>query len=48
MEDVLWLGRGEKAPSNAALVTKAVRLIEDLGGKVATPTEAREILGLRA
>lgn len=46
MEDTLYLAKGRKAPSNAALVEKAVRLIEDLGGRVATPVEARAILGL--
>ncbi|MGY9013875.1 MAG: 3-keto-5-aminohexanoate cleavage protein, partial [Rhodospirillales bacterium] len=33
-------------PDNAALVTKAVRIIEDLGGQVATVSEARQMLGL--
>jgi len=34
------------ASSNAALMEKAVDLIEILGESVATPNEAREILGL--
>lgn len=46
MEDTVYLSRGIKAPSNAALVEKAVQLIDLLGGKVATVAEAREILGL--
>ncbi len=46
MEDTLYLGKGEKAPTNAALVTKAVRIVEELGGRIATPAEARQILGL--
>lgn len=46
MEDTLYLAKGEKTPSNAALVEKAVRLIGDLGGTVATPAEARALLGL--
>ena len=35
------------APSNAALVEKAVRVLDDLGGELATAKEAREILGLK-
>ena len=34
--------------SNAALVEKARRIVEDLGGQIATPREAREIIGLPA
>ena len=40
--------RGKLAPSNAALVEKAGRIIEELGDIVATPDDAREILGLNA
>jgi len=36
------------APSNAALCEKAVRILDDLGGELATSKEARAILGLRA
>jgi uncharacterized protein (DUF849 family) len=46
MEDTVHLSRGEPAPSNAALVEKAVRIIRELGGRIATPPEAREMLGL--
>lgn len=45
-EDNIYLEKGKLAPSNAALVEKAVRVIGDLGGAVATPNEARAILGL--
>ena len=31
MEDAAWLGRGEPAPSNAAMVDKARRMLDDLG-----------------
>ena len=48
LEDNLYLGKGQLAPSNAALVEKAGRIIEELGDHVATPDEAREILGLSA
>jgi len=46
LEDNLYLSRGELAPSNAALVERAATLVELLGGSVATPAEARRILGL--
>ena len=46
LEDNLYLERGVLAPSNAALVEKAVQIVELLGGSVATPAEAREILDL--
>lgn len=47
MEDNIYLGPGELAPSNAALVERAATIIENVGGSVATPDEARRILGLR-
>jgi uncharacterized protein (DUF849 family) len=46
LEDNLYLERGKLAPSNAALVAKAVKIVELLGCGVATPDEARQILGL--
>ena len=46
LEDNLYLERGKLTPSNAALVAKAVKIIELLGSSVATPAEARQILGL--
>ncbi len=47
MEDTVHLTRGVPAPSNAALVEKAVTIIENLGGKIATVEEARSILQLK-
>ena len=47
LEDNLYLEKGKLAPSNAALVEKAAHIIEMLGDQVATPAEAREILGLQ-
>ena len=47
MEDTVYLAKGEKTPGNGALVEKAVRIIAELGGRVATADEARDILGLR-
>jgi uncharacterized protein (DUF849 family) len=47
LEDSIWIARGELAKSNAQQVEKARRLVEGLGLAVATPAEAREILGLK-
>ena len=47
LEDSLWAGRGELATSNAVQVKKARGIIEGLGLEIATPDEAREILGLK-
>jgi uncharacterized protein (DUF849 family) len=47
LEDSVHLSRGKLATSNAELVGKARRVIEDLGGSIATIGEAREIIGLR-
>jgi uncharacterized protein (DUF849 family) len=46
LEDNLYLEKGKLAPSNAALVEKAAKIVEVLGDQVATPTDARQILGL--
>jgi uncharacterized protein (DUF849 family) len=46
LEDAVYLSRGQLAPSNAAMVEKARRMVEDLGAQIATPREAREIIGL--
>ncbi len=48
LEDNIYLEKGKLAPSNAALVEKAGKIIEVLGDHVATPAEARRILGLGA
>ena len=44
----LQASRGVLTPDNAAMVEKAVRIVDDLGGEIATPAEARVMLGLRA
>ena len=46
LEDNIYLSKGVLAKSNAELVEKAVRVIRDLGGEVATAAEARAMLGL--
>jgi uncharacterized protein (DUF849 family) len=48
LEDNIYLEKGKLAPSNAALVEKAGRIIEVLGDIVATPADARAMLGLQA
>ena len=44
LEDNLYLGKGELAPSNAALVAKMRRILEELSIDIATPNEARAML----
>jgi uncharacterized protein (DUF849 family) len=46
LEDNLYIGRGVFAESNAVLVERAVQIVRLLGSEVATPNDAREILGL--
>lgn len=48
LEDNVYIRKGVLAPSNAALCEKAVRILEDLGGELASVKEARQILGLRS
>jgi 3-keto-5-aminohexanoate cleavage enzyme len=47
LEDNIYYRRGELATSNAQLVDRIVRMAEDIGRPVATPAQARELLGLR-
>ncbi len=47
LEDSVYLGKGELAPSNAALVAKVVRILRELSLEPATPDEARELLQLK-
>ena len=46
-EDNIYLERGRKAQSNGELVEKVVALAKLFGREIATPAEAREILGLK-
>ncbi len=46
LEDNIYLSRGVLAKSNAELVAKARRIVEDLGGAIASVAEARAMLGL--
>ena len=47
LEDSLYIGKGELAPSNAAQVAKVRRIVEELSLEVATPAEARAMLDLK-
>jgi len=46
MEDNLYYERGQPVESNAQLVERSAGIIERLGRELATPDEAREILGM--
>ena len=46
MEDNVLYGKGRLADSNRQFVERAARVIREYGGEVATPAEARQILGL--
>jgi uncharacterized protein (DUF849 family) len=48
LEDNIFISKGELARDNAHLVEKGVSIIESLGGEMATPAEARAIMGLPA
>jgi len=47
IEDGVYLSRGALAPSNAAMVVKIRGIVEALGAEIASPAQARELLGLR-
>ena len=47
LEDSLYITRGKLAASNAEQVAKICRLVEELGLAIATPAEARQMLGLK-
>jgi uncharacterized protein (DUF849 family) len=48
LEDSVYLSHGRLATSNAEMVAKTRRIVEDLGGSIATFKEARGIVGLPA
>ena len=47
MEDNVLYSKGVLAESNAQFVARAARVIREFGNEVATPDDAREILGLK-
>ena len=47
LEDNIYLGKGELAKNNADLVAKIIRILHELSLEIATPDEARALLGLK-
>ena len=47
LEDSLYIAKGQLATSNAEQVRKIRRILEDLSLEIATPAEARAMLGLK-
>lgn len=47
LEDSLFIGKGELAGSNAEQVARIRMVVEALGREIATPAEARAMLGLK-
>jgi uncharacterized protein (DUF849 family) len=47
LEDSLFIGKGELAGSNAQQVQRIRTIVEALGREIATPAEARDMLGLK-
>ncbi|MFK7764401.1 MAG: 3-keto-5-aminohexanoate cleavage protein [Roseobacter sp.] len=48
LEDSLWSGPNTLSVSNADQVRAAISIVEGVGGRAATPDEAKEILGLKS
>lgn len=48
LEDNLYLRRGQKLRSNAEVVERTVRIAHELNREVATPAQARQMLGISA
>ncbi|MCC8395902.1 3-keto-5-aminohexanoate cleavage protein [Paraburkholderia sp. MMS20-SJTR3] len=47
LEDSVYLAKGVKAETNAQQVRKIRRILEELSFEIATPAEARQMLGLK-
>jgi len=47
LEDSVYIAKGVKAESNAQQVRKIRHILEELSFDIATPAEAREMLGLK-
>jgi len=47
MEDNIYYRKGELAKTNAQLVERIVRIAKEYGREIATPEEARKILGIK-
>jgi uncharacterized protein (DUF849 family) len=47
LEDNLYISKGQLAKSSAEQVEKAIRIAREMGLEIASPDEARQILGLK-
>jgi uncharacterized protein (DUF849 family) len=47
LEDSIYMGKGELAQSNADQVQKIARILRELSLEIASPDEARQLLGLK-
>jgi len=47
LEDAFYLPNGEKAANNAQLIEILAKLVREVGREIASPAEARKILGLK-
>jgi 3-keto-5-aminohexanoate cleavage enzyme len=47
LEDTFYLPNGQKAGNNGVLVEALAKIVREAGKEVASPAEARTILGLR-
>jgi 3-keto-5-aminohexanoate cleavage enzyme len=47
MEDNPFITAGEYAKSNAQLVEKIINISRDIGREIATPEEAKKMIGLK-
>lgn len=48
LEDTIYYSAGVMAKSNAELVSRVARIARELGKEIATPEEARKIIGLKS
>jgi 3-keto-5-aminohexanoate cleavage enzyme len=46
MEDNVYYGKGRKFKSNAEAVERVVRIAKEMGREIATPKQAREMIGI--
>jgi len=46
MEDNVYYGKGRRLESNAEAVERIVRIAKDMGREIATPQQAREMIGI--
>lgn len=47
LEDSIWLSKGRKAKSNAEQVEKIIRIAKEMSKGIATPDEARKMIGTK-